>query len=85
MIWIWNAALRWFGNLPLKTKLYISFGWMCLFTVVLGAVCLIGVHRVEVLFSQPIPMASANGGAGSMAEAPGVDAGDRVCRKEGRP
>ena len=36
MLWVWNASLRWFGNLPLKIKLYISFGWMCLFTLVLG-------------------------------------------------
>jgi methyl-accepting chemotaxis protein len=48
MLWIWNACLTWFGNLPLKTKLYISFGWMCLFTVVLGVVCLGGIHQVRV-------------------------------------
>ena len=48
MFWIWNACLSWFGNLPLKTKLYISFGWMCLFTVVLGAVSLGGIHQIRV-------------------------------------
>jgi methyl-accepting chemotaxis protein len=44
---IWTACLRWFGNLALKTKLYMSFGWMCLFTLVLGAVCLCGMHRIR--------------------------------------
>jgi methyl-accepting chemotaxis protein len=48
MFWIWKASLAWFGNLRLRTKLYISFGWMCLFTVVLGVVCLGGIHRVRV-------------------------------------
>lgn len=47
MVWLWNAALRWFGNLPLKLKLYISFGWMCLFTVVLGAVAVGGIERIR--------------------------------------
>jgi len=47
MFWIWNACLRWFGNLPLKTKLYISFGWMCLFTIVLGVVCLGGIWQLR--------------------------------------
>ena len=44
---IWTACLRWFGNLALKTKLYMSFGWMSLFTLVLGAVCLCGMHRIR--------------------------------------
>ena len=47
MAWLWKACLDWFGNLPLKTKLYISFGWSCLFTVVLGGVCLGGVNRIS--------------------------------------
>jgi len=47
MVAVWNACLTWFGDLRLKTKLYISFGWMCLFTVVLGAVCLGGIHRIR--------------------------------------
>ncbi len=46
MIWLWNASLTWFANLRLKTKLYISFGWMCLFTVLLGVVCLGGIERI---------------------------------------
>lgn len=48
MFWIIRSALVWFGNLPLKTKLYMSFGWMCLFTVVLGAVSMGGIHRVRL-------------------------------------
>ncbi len=47
MIWLWKACLTWFGNLPLKTKLHISFGWLCLFTVVLGSVCLVGIQQVR--------------------------------------
>ncbi len=46
MAWLWKACLIWFGNLPLKAKLYISFGWSCLFTIILGAVCLGGVNRI---------------------------------------
>lgn len=50
MVWIWKACIAWFGNLPLKTKLYMSFGWSCLFTVVLGVVCLAGAaHAMIVL------------------------------------
>jgi len=47
MLWLWKASLTWFGNLPLRIKLYMSFGWMCLFTVVLGALCLAGIHKVR--------------------------------------
>lgn len=47
MVALWNACLTWFGDLPLKTKLYISFGWMCLFTVILGTVCLGGIYRIR--------------------------------------
>lgn len=47
MGWLWKACLTWFGNLPLKTKLHISFGWLCLFTIVLGAVCLEGLQQVR--------------------------------------
>jgi len=47
MVWIINACLVWFGNLRLKTKLYMSFGWMCLFTMILGTVCLGGIQRVR--------------------------------------
>ncbi len=46
MIRLWKAALAWFGNLPLRIKLTISFGWSCLFTVVLGAACLAGIRPV---------------------------------------
>ena len=44
MVHLWKAALAWFGNLPLRTKLTISFGWSCLFTIALGAACLAGLH-----------------------------------------
>ena len=37
MIWLWNFCLRWFGNLPLRTKLHISFGWLCLFATGIAA------------------------------------------------
>jgi methyl-accepting chemotaxis protein len=47
MVGLWNACLTWFGDLPLKTKLYISFGWMCLFSVILGTVCLGGIYRIR--------------------------------------
>ncbi len=46
MEWFLKPCLVWFGNLPLKTKLHISFGWLCLFTVLLGVVCLGGIDRV---------------------------------------
>lgn len=55
-MWIWSASLKWFGNLPLKAKLYISFGWMCLFTVILGAVCLAGIHRISQVTEQSAPL-----------------------------
>ena len=48
MVWIWKKCLTWFGNLPLKRKLYLSFGWMCLFTIVLGLVCVGGIHEMRV-------------------------------------
>ncbi len=48
MVWIWKKSLAWFGDLPLKRKLYLSFGWMCVFTIILGAVCLGGIHRIRV-------------------------------------
>jgi methyl-accepting chemotaxis protein len=44
MIRLWKAALAWFGNLPLRTKLNLSFGWSCVFTISLGAACLAGIH-----------------------------------------
>jgi methyl-accepting chemotaxis protein len=47
MDWILKPCLKWFGDLPLKTKLHISFGWLCLFTVVLGMVCLGGVNQIS--------------------------------------
>ena len=37
MIWLWDLCLRWFGNLPLRTKLHISFGWLCLFATGIAA------------------------------------------------
>jgi len=54
MFGLWDACLTWFGDLPLKTKLYISFGWMCLFTIVLGAVCLGGIHRMRQASDQQV-------------------------------
>ena len=47
MIWLWNVSLRWFGNLPLKTKLHISFGWLCLFTTFLGGFSLYEMGRLR--------------------------------------
>jgi methyl-accepting chemotaxis protein len=56
MVWLWKACLTWFGNLPLKTKLHISFGWLCFFTVVLGSVCLVGIQQVrEVMVPGGVP------------------------------
>lgn len=61
MFWIWRKCLSWFGNLPLKSKLYISFGWMGLFTIVLGAVCLGGVHTIRQIGSQQMADPQAAG------------------------
>ena len=47
MIWLWTLSLRWFGNLPLKTKLHISFGWLCFFTSFLGVFSLYGMGRLR--------------------------------------
>jgi len=58
MFRLWSACLSWFGDLPLKTKLYISFGWMCLFTVVLGAVSLGGIQRIRQATDQQIAVQS---------------------------
>ncbi len=49
MLWLWNSSLIWFGNLRLKTKLLVSFGWLCIFTVVLGIVAISGIHHVGQL------------------------------------
>lgn len=49
MVLLWKACLTWFGNLPLKTKLYMSFGWACLFTAALGSVSLAGGGRRTVI------------------------------------
>jgi len=48
MVWIWKKCLTWFGDLPLKRKLYLSFGWMCLFTILLGVVSLGGIHQIRM-------------------------------------
>jgi len=66
-MWIWTVSLRWFGNLPLKAKLYISFGWMSLFTFILGAICLIGIHRISSSYDQRASTAH-------VVTAPGQDA-----------
>ncbi len=74
MVWIWNACITWFGNLPLKAKLYISFGWMCLFTVALGIVSLGGVHQIREAADQQIAtvqsagLAEASASPGQAAE-----------------
>jgi len=47
MIWFWNLCLRWFGDLPIKTKLYISFGWLCLFATLLTAISLLAMERLR--------------------------------------
>jgi methyl-accepting chemotaxis protein len=52
-MWLWLACLKWFGDLPLKTKLYISFGWMTLFTVTLGGASLVGIHRIREESARP--------------------------------
>jgi methyl-accepting chemotaxis protein len=69
---LWNACLTWFGNLPLKTKLYMSFGWMCLFTVVLGAVSVVSIEQIRQVTAHSgdsqirvAGQSSANGGAGA--------------------
>ena len=48
MVWIWKKCLTWFGDLPLRRKLYLSFGWMCLFTIILGVVSLGGIHQIRM-------------------------------------
>lgn len=48
MLRLWNVCLVWFGNLRLKTKLYMSFGWMCLFTILLGVVSLVDIERIRM-------------------------------------
>jgi len=72
MFGLWSACLTWFGDLPLKTKLYISFGWMCLFTVVLGAVSLGGIQRIRHAADQQVTVqntadSAAAGGAQSQS------------------
>lgn len=49
MLWLWKACLTWFGNLPLRNKLYLSFGWACIFTLILGGVALAGGSRSAIL------------------------------------
>lgn len=58
-MWVWTASLRWFGNLPLKAKLYISFGWMCLFTLILGAVSLAGIQQIRRTTELCVPSAQS--------------------------
>jgi methyl-accepting chemotaxis protein len=60
MFWLLKTSLIWFGNLRLKTKLYMSFGWMCLFTVILGAVCLGGIQRIRQAGDHPAAMEVEN-------------------------
>lgn len=60
---IWNACLTWFGNLNLKTKLHISFGWLCLFTVILGVVCLAGLHQIRNVIDQHAAAVQVTGSA----------------------
>jgi len=52
MVRLFEFCLRWFGNLPLKAKLYISFGWMCLFTAILASVCLGGILKIKQIADQ---------------------------------
>jgi methyl-accepting chemotaxis protein len=52
MVRLFELCLSWFGNLPLKAKLYISFGWMCLFTAILAAVCVGGLVRIKQIADQ---------------------------------
>ena len=54
MFRLWNACLAWFGDLPLKKKLYLSFGWSCVFTLTLGAVSMAGLARITTLLDSSI-------------------------------
>ena len=54
MFRFWNACLAWFGDLPLKKKLYLSFGWSCVFTLTLGAVSMAGLARITTLLDSSI-------------------------------
>jgi methyl-accepting chemotaxis protein len=69
MFWLWNASLIWFGNLRLKAKLYLSFAWMCLFTVVLGIVCLVGIHQIGQVTGQTTNRQAASLPSAGSAEA----------------
>jgi methyl-accepting chemotaxis protein len=61
MIRLFNFCLVWFGNLRLKTKLLISFGWLCFFTIILGAVSLGGIHQLShLLTSDASPQVTAS-------------------------
>ena len=57
MVWLFRFCLSWFGNLPLRAKLYISFGWMCLFTAILAAVCLGGIFKIRQIAAHQSPAA----------------------------
>ncbi len=58
MIWLWKKCLNWFGDLPIKVKLYISFGWMFLFTLSLGLVAIVGIHQIRMIQDEsPAPEA----------------------------
>jgi methyl-accepting chemotaxis protein len=72
MVSFWNACLAWFGNLPLKTKLQLSLGWLCLFGLALGVVCLGGIQQIrgvlapgmeEIQTAAPQPQAAADSAA----------------------
>jgi methyl-accepting chemotaxis protein len=78
MFWILRSSLIWFGNLRLKTKLYMSFGWMCLFTVVLGVVCLGGIYRIRQAANQHPSPGAASQLTGSTAPDAANNAGDQT-------
>jgi methyl-accepting chemotaxis protein len=69
MIWLWNLCLRWFGDLPIKTKLYISFGWLCFFATLLAAVSLFGLSQMRA--GNPECQASASISANCNTQAAG--------------
>ncbi len=86
MLRLWNECLTWFGNLPLKTKLYMSFGWMCLFTLVLGTVSVASIEQIRHLTAASadshIQVAILSGGVESATATDGQ--ADRIASRSQR-
>lgn len=66
MLRLWNSSLIWFGNLRLKSKLLVSFGWLCFFTAVLGLVAIRSIQHVGQL---AIVQTVASGGVTGVQDA----------------